>query len=59
MEEMLASARIRHDGVFNSTKVSKLYDKIKAGRVIGMKDNMAVVGIVSTQLVISQFIGNH
>jgi asparagine synthase (glutamine-hydrolysing) len=59
VEEMLASARIRHEGVFNPTKVGKLYDKIKRGGVIGVKDNMALLGILSTQLVISQFIGNQ
>jgi asparagine synthase (glutamine-hydrolysing) len=59
VEEMLASARIRHEGVFNPTKVGKLYDKIKRGGVIGVKDNMALLGILSTQLVISQFIGSQ
>jgi asparagine synthase (glutamine-hydrolysing) len=55
VEEMLAPARLRHDGMFNPTKVGKLCDKIKGGRVIGAKDNMALLGILSTQLLISQF----
>lgn len=56
VEEMLAPARIRHCGAFDPLKVSKLYDKIKEGRVMGVKDNMALLGILSTQLIIFQFI---
>jgi asparagine synthase (glutamine-hydrolysing) len=59
VEEMLAPSHIRHSGIFNSTMVSKLYDKIRAGQVIGTKDNMALLGILSTQLLIFQFIENR
>ena len=36
--------------------VRKLVEKTERGQAIGIKDNMALVGILSTQLVIDQFI---
>lgn len=56
VEELLAPERIRNTGIFNSAAVGKLCDKIKAGGVIGAKDNMALIGILSTQLLVSQFV---
>jgi hypothetical protein len=38
--------------------VSLLQDKFRKGAAIGIKDNMGLVGIVSTQLLVHQFI-NH
>jgi hypothetical protein len=35
-----------------------LVKKFQAGRAIGIKDNMALTGILSTQLVVDQFISN-
>jgi asparagine synthase (glutamine-hydrolysing) len=42
--------------LFQSSAVGKLVDKFRQGRAIGIKDNMALVGILSTQLVCDQFI---
>jgi asparagine synthase (glutamine-hydrolysing) len=36
--------------------VGRLIDKFRDGRAIGIKDNMALVGILSTQLLIHHFI---
>jgi asparagine synthase (glutamine-hydrolysing) len=44
--------------VFSPNAVLKLLDKFRTMRAIGIKDNMALVGILSTQLVIDQFINN-
>jgi hypothetical protein len=38
--------------------VAMLLDKFRKGAAIGIKDNMGLVGIVSTQLLLHQFI-NH
>ena len=38
--------------------VALLQDKFRKGAAIGIKDNMGLVGIVSTQLLMHQFI-NH
>jgi asparagine synthase (glutamine-hydrolysing) len=55
-EALLAPNRIKADGIFDPSAVAKLVEKFRAGRAIGVKDDMALVGILSTQLVIDQFI---
>jgi asparagine synthase (glutamine-hydrolysing) len=58
VEELLRPQRLRDDGVFRPEAVEKLVEKVRSGRVLGTRDNMAVVGIISTQLWIDQFIRN-
>lgn len=58
MEELLAPERIRADGIFDDRAVTKLIEKFGAGRALGVKDDMALVAIISTQLVIDQFIAH-
>jgi len=58
MEELLSPGQIRRDGLFDERAVSLLQDKFRKGAAIGIKDNMGLVGIVSTQLLVHQFI-NH
>lgn len=52
----LDSATINKYGYFNPDKVSRLVRKIESGRAIGYKDNMAFVGILSTQIWHDKFI---
>jgi asparagine synthase (glutamine-hydrolysing) len=59
VDELLSERRLRADGVFNPSAVQYLVTKIRAGRAIGVKDNMALVGILSTQLLIERFIRTH
>ncbi len=54
--ELLSANRIRDDGVFHPEAVDNLVKKARRGKVIGIKDNMALVGILSTQLLIDQFV---
>ncbi len=56
VDALLCTERIRDDGIFDSKAVERLVAKARKGRVIGIKDNMTLVGILSTQLVIEQFI---
>jgi len=58
MEELLSPEQIRRDGIFDERAVALLQDKFRKGGAIGIKDNMGLVGIVSTQLLVHQFI-NH
>ena len=56
VEELLSPRRIEEDGVFDPDAVAHLVRKVRSGRAIGAKDNMALVGILSTQLVVEQFV---
>ena len=57
--ELLSPDSIAAAGLFNPTAVEKLRAKIERGMAIGTKDNMALVGILSTQLLIEQFINQR
>jgi asparagine synthase (glutamine-hydrolysing) len=58
MQELLSPEQLRRDGIFDPPAVAMLLDKFQKGAAIGIKDNMGLVGIVSTQLLLHQFI-NH
>ena len=58
VEELLAPRAVSGAGVFDSGTVEKLLAKARQGQIVGVKDNMAFVGILSTQLVVDQFIKN-
>lgn len=58
MDELLSPEQIRRDGIFDAPAVAMLQNKFRKGAAIGIKDNMGLVGIVSTQLLMHQFI-NH
>ncbi|HQZ37438.1 MAG TPA: asparagine synthase (glutamine-hydrolyzing) [Vicinamibacterales bacterium] len=55
---LLSENQLQQDGIFNPGAVSRLLTKARSGRELGMKDNMGVVGVLSTQLLINQFIRN-
>jgi asparagine synthase (glutamine-hydrolysing) len=57
-EELLSPEAIRQNGIFNAQAVTGLVQKFKKGRASSVKDNMAMVGVLSTQLLVHQFI-NH
>lgn len=56
VSELLSPGRIREDGVFHPGAVERLVEKARRGDIAGVSDNMAVVGILSTQLLIDRFI---
>jgi asparagine synthase (glutamine-hydrolysing) len=58
MHDLLSPELIQRDGIFDAPAVTKLVDKFRKGAAIGTKDNMGLVGIVSTQLLAHHFI-NH
>ncbi|MCD4665546.1 MAG: asparagine synthase (glutamine-hydrolyzing), partial [Bacteroidales bacterium] len=58
VDEMLSEKQLRSYGIFDDGKVLKLLDKIKTGKNISEVDNMAVAGILSTQLLNQLFINN-
>ena len=56
VDELLSPESITSAGLFDPTAVAKLVEKARTGAAIGTKDNMALVGILSAQLVVEQFI---
>jgi asparagine synthase (glutamine-hydrolysing) len=50
VEEMLNPECIKKYGIFDPGKTHRLVQKIERGRATGYKDNMAFVGILSTQI---------
>ena len=49
--EQLSTARLQQTGLFNPAAVQKLVAKADKGE-LGTKDNMGIVGILSTQLLV-------
>jgi len=54
--DLLSESAIKSSGYFNEKKIGLLLKKIQRGLAIGYKDNMALVGILSTQIWHQQFI---
>ncbi|MFN0197916.1 MAG: asparagine synthase (glutamine-hydrolyzing) [Planctomycetaceae bacterium] len=59
VQELLSPKRLQQTGLFDPHAVGKLVQKICKGHAIGTKDNMALVGILSTQLLVDQFIDHN
>lgn len=56
VNDMLSVNSIISCGVFNPESVNNLINKIKSAKITSEIDNMALVGILSTQLLFNQFI---
>lgn len=56
VEEMLSEPRIRQAGYFDAGAVANLVKKLTHSGTLGETDDMALMGILSTQLVHDQFI---
>lgn len=56
---LLSEEKLREYGYFDSRKVTLLLKKIRAGRMVGYKDNMALVVALSTQCWHQQFIEEY
>lgn len=56
ISEMLAGSNINSFGVFNNTKVNILINKIKSKKNVSEIDQMAIAGILSTQLLYKMFV---
>lgn len=56
VSDLLSADRIKESEVFNPESVSNLIHKIKTTQIPSEVDNMALVGILSTQLLFDQFV---
>ena len=56
VSDLLSADRIKESEVFNPESVNNLIHKIKTTQIPSEVDNMALVGILSTQLLFDQFV---
>ena len=56
VSELLSPCAIQKNGIFDAQAVSALVNKFRAGKASSVRDDMALVGVLSTQLLASQFI---
>jgi len=56
VSDLLSADRIKESEVFNPESVNNLIQKIKTAQIPSEVDNMALVGILSTQLLFNQFV---
>jgi asparagine synthase (glutamine-hydrolysing) len=56
VREMLSPENLARTGLFNAAAVGQLVNKVQQGGTLGETDDMALVGILSTQIVHHQFI---
>jgi asparagine synthase (glutamine-hydrolysing) len=54
--ELLSEEAVRESGLFNPLAVAQLVRKAQSGAQLGEVDDMAVAGVLSTQLVYQQFV---
>jgi asparagine synthase (glutamine-hydrolysing) len=59
VQELLEPTTLEQVGVFKPTAVKQLMDKAIHGAELSETDEMAMVGIISTQLVHQHFVSNH
>ena len=58
-EDILSAERIKREGIFNSQAVAALVTKFKSGRPTSTKDDMALVGILSTEILMERFMDHR
>ena len=55
IDDLLSPEAVRRAGLFNADAVARLVSKAKAGEIVGTRDGMALVAVLSSQLVVTQF----
>jgi asparagine synthase (glutamine-hydrolysing) len=55
VRELLSPCAIKKNGIFDPNAVSALVNKFAAGKASSVRDDMALVGVLSTQLLATQF----
>jgi asparagine synthase (glutamine-hydrolysing) len=58
INDLLSPVRLRRDDIFDAGTVSRLVEKCRRKSAIGEKDDMALVGILSTQILLDRFVNN-
>ena len=55
IDDLLSESAVARAGVFEPAAVTQLVKRIESGAALGETDDMAVAGVISTQLIHSQF----
>ncbi|PIE23333.1 MAG: asparagine synthase (glutamine-hydrolyzing) [Planctomycetota bacterium] len=55
VEELASPAALERLGIFDPGRAGRLLNKARAGRVVSPRDGMAVIALLSTQLLASEF----
>jgi len=55
VEDLLSADRLRRDGIFDPPAVRALLQKFRKGQARGAGDNMALVGVLSTEVLLDKF----
>ena len=58
VRELLSESSVKASGIFNPMAVRQLVSKLEQGKAVGETDDMALVGILSTELVRRHFVSN-
>jgi len=56
VEEVLSESAVQKYGIFDPLAIKTMVGKFKAGKATSVRDDMALVGVLSTQLLASQFL---
>lgn len=56
VDDLLSPTRVARAGVFHPAAVANLLDKLRTRVRIGTRDNMALVAVLSTQILVDQFL---
>ncbi len=59
VKEMLSASHLRRTGYFHPPAVERLLEKCKTGRPLGEGDSMALIGVLSTQLLHEHFLARR
>ena len=59
LKEALSPGMIRKHGIFNAASVEKLLGKMQQGKTVTENENMAVAGILSTQILMDMFVSGN
>ena len=59
LKEALSPGMIRKHGIFNAASVEKLLNKMQQGKTVTENENMAVAGILSTQILMDMFVSGN
>ena len=59
LREVLSPDMLNRFGIFNPASVEKLLGKMAEGKTVTENDNMAVAGILSTQILMDMFVSGN